>query len=118
MLASFVSCTLDAGSALSCTALDAGLGTSCVEPNCMGTMALETNGSPGGGSDIPTGPKLTGTLGTLDKFWDVDAGWPALELAAFGTMGGPGGDEPKSLVGVLDGVTGFSMGLDAKGLLL
>ena len=121
MLASFVSCTLDAGSALSCTALDAGLGTSCVDPNCMGTMALETNGSPGGGgSVIPRGPKLTGTLGTLDKFWDVDAGWPALELTgAFGTTGVSLGDKPVGcLDGVFVGVAGFSMGLDAKGLLL
>ena len=119
MLASLVLSTLAAGSAFCCTALDAGVGSSCVDPNCRGTMALEANGSPGGGSVvIPRGPKLTGTLGTLDIFWDVDAGWPALELTgAFGTTGVSLGDKPVGcLVGVLDGVTGLSMGLDAKGL--
>ena len=118
MLASLVLSTLAAGSALCCATLDVGVGSSCVEPICRGTMALEADGSPGGNSAIPRGPKLTGTLGTLDRFWDVDAGWPVLELTgAFGTRDGPAGDEPVTcLGGVLDGVTGVSMGLDAKGL--
>ena len=73
-------------------------------------MALEVNGSPGRGSVIPRGPKLTGMLGALDIFWDDVAGWPALELTGkFDTTGVSLGDKPVGcLVGVFMGVAELS----------
>ena len=83
-------------------------------------MALEVSGSPGGTSTAAGGPKLIGTLGTLDKPWEVVAGWPALdETGSYGTTGGSLGDIPVGCLGgvLIGALADLSMGLDAKGLL-